>query len=81
MSKKKTYMTEDGYRFYVQPSGTVTNTKSGKNVDMSFKSIDEMFDVFPDIKVIKYEKRAEGGAIKKFSSGGQALRGIGKVIK
>ena len=81
MTKKKTYMTQDGYRFYVQPTGIVTDTKSGKNVDMSFKSVDQMLEVFPDIKLIKYKKRAEGGAVKKFSSGCQALRGIGKVIK
>jgi len=76
----KVYKTSDGYKFYVQPSGKVTDTKDGKNFDMSFKSIDAMFkELEGDVKLVK--SKAKGGSVKKFASGGAATKGFGKVIK
>lgn len=34
-----TICTSDGYKFYVQPSGRVTDTANGRNSDMSWPSV------------------------------------------
>jgi len=76
----KVYKTSDGYKFYVQPSGKVTDTRDGKNFDVSFKSITAMMNELEgDVKLIK--SKSKGGSVKRFSSGGVATKGFGKVIK
>ena len=76
----KVYKTSDGYKFYVQPSGKVTDTRDGKNFDVSFKSITAMMNELEgDVKLIK--QKARGGSVKKFASGGAATKGFGKVIR
>ena len=83
----KVYQTGDGFKFYVQPSGVVTDTRSGKDVDMSFPSEKALLEALgDDIKLIE---KAKGGMINKprrMSNGGMAnkgtkIRGQGAAIR
>ena len=86
----KVYQTGDGYKFYVQPSGIVTDTRSGKDVDMSFPSEKALLDALgDDIKLIEKPKnKAKGGMMNKpkkkqvvKKSNGVKVRGTGAAIR
>ena len=41
---KRSYRTQDGYFFYHQENGTLTDTEDNKDFDMSFDSVEDLFN-------------------------------------
>jgi hypothetical protein len=48
----KVYQTSDGYKFYVQSNGVVTDTPNIDDCDLMFDSVEELFYTDPNTKEV-----------------------------